>query len=108
RASSSGKHYERTNPMKLILATLTAAAFPALAFAQTVDIDTAAGPVTVQSAPQTVVAFDLAAVDDLDALGVTVAAVPVVAPPAYLADAIAGKKTVGTLFEPDFEALAVM
>ncbi|WP_226782798.1 siderophore ABC transporter substrate-binding protein [Oceaniglobus trochenteri] len=94
--------------MKTILATLTAAALPAFAFAQTVDIDTAAGPATVQVAPEKVVAFDLAAVDDLDALGVTLAGVPAIAPPARLADALAGKPTVGTLFEPDFEALAVM
>ncbi|WP_394156182.1 siderophore ABC transporter substrate-binding protein [Loktanella salsilacus] len=84
------------------------AALPTFAMAQEIQIDTAAGPATVPLAPQSVVTFDLAALDTLTALGVTVAGVPDIAPPAFLADVIDGTPTVGTLFEPDFEALAVM
>ncbi|SDX85834.1 siderophore ABC transporter substrate-binding protein [Citreimonas salinaria] len=94
--------------MKLTVTTLALAAIPAAAFAQSVEIETAAGPATVPAAPETVVALDLAAIDTLSALGVTVDGVPDIAPPAYLADTLAAAETVGTLFEPDFEALAVM
>ncbi|MBB5720559.1 iron complex transport system substrate-binding protein [Loktanella ponticola] len=94
--------------MKTILTTLAIAVLPTLAFAQTAEIETAAGPVTVPVSPESVVTFDLAALDTLTALGVSVAGVPKIAPPAYLADVIDGLPTVGTLFEPDFEALAVM
>lgn len=83
-------------------------ALPLAAQAETVTIESAAGPVQVETAPAKVVALDLAALDTLDALGVSVAARPDFTPPAYLADALADLPTAGTLFEPDFEALAVM
>ncbi len=94
--------------MKFAFAVTAIAALPAFATAQTVEVQTAAGLATVPASPETVVALDLAALDTLGALGVPVAGVPDVAPPAYLADAMASAETVGTLFEPDFEALAVM
>ncbi|MCR8724674.1 siderophore ABC transporter substrate-binding protein [Frigidibacter sp. ROC022] len=94
--------------MRSMLAALALVATPALALAQTVEVQTAAGPASVPAAPETVVALDLAAIDDLAALGVPVAGVPDVTPPAYLADALRDIPTVGTLFEPDFEALAVL
>ncbi|MCK0119524.1 siderophore ABC transporter substrate-binding protein [Loktanella sp. F6476L] len=94
--------------MKTMIVAAGFAAMPVLALAQTTEIETAVGAVTVPVAPETVVTFDLAALDTLTALGVPVAAVPVIAPPAYLADAFDGTPKVGTLFEPDFEALAVM
>ena len=94
--------------MKTIIVAAGFAAMPVLALAQTTEIETAVGAVTVPVAPESVVTFDLAALDTLTALGVPVAAVPVIAPPAYLTDAFDGTPTVGTLFEPDFEALAVM
>lgn len=94
--------------MKTMLSTLAIAVLPTLALAQTAEIETATGPATVPVSPESVVTFDLAALDTLTALGVSVAGVPAVNPPAYLADVIDGLPTVGTLFEPDFEALAVM
>lgn len=94
--------------MKFALAAAAFIALPTVVLAQSVEIKTAAGPASVAVTPETVVAFDLAAIDDLTALGVAVAGVPDITPPAYLADAIAGAEKVGTLFEPDFEALAVM
>ncbi|MCB5198626.1 siderophore ABC transporter substrate-binding protein [Loktanella sp. TSTF-M6] len=94
--------------MKVTLPMLALAGFATTAAAQQVEVPTFAGPVDVATSPQRVVAFDLAAIDSLDALGVTVDGVPDFTPPAYLADAMDGITTVGTLFEPDFEALAVM
>lgn len=87
-----------------ILAALALA--PAAAAAQTVEIDTAAGPVAAPKAPETVVALDIAAIDTLTALGVAIAAAPAFNPPAYLSDVFASAQPVGSLFEPDFEALA--
>lgn len=81
---------------------------PTMLQAETVSVDTAAGAVEVTRAPAKVVALDFAALDTLDALGVAVAGRPDFTPPGYLADYLAGVPTVGTLFEPDFEALAAM
>lgn len=89
----------------LALALLT---LPCAVFAQAITVETAAGPVSVAAVPETIVALDLAAIDTLSALGVTLDGVPDFTPPAYLAPAMDGVPTTGTLFEPDFEALAVM
>jgi iron complex transport system substrate-binding protein len=64
------------------------------------------GLTEVPAAPRTVVVFDLPALDILDALGVPVAGVPRGPKPSYLAayDGAAYAK-VGTLFEPDYEAV---
>jgi len=89
--------------------TLTALLlFPGAGLAQEVAIDTAAEPASVAREPRTVVALDLAAIDTLSALGVPLAGVPAFTPPAFLASAMTDASQVGTLFEPDFEALAVM
>lgn len=94
--------------MKTTLTTLALTVLPAFAMAQNIEIDTAAGPVEVPVSPEAVVTFDLAALDTLTALGVSVAGVPSIAAPDYLAAVLEDLPTVGTLFEPDFEALAVM
>ncbi|PRX37739.1 iron complex transport system substrate-binding protein [Meinhardsimonia xiamenensis] len=94
--------------MKHALAALLLCLPPLAADARTVTIETAAGLAEVPYAPDVVVALDLAAIDTLDALGVDLAGVPAITPPAYLAPAFEGTPTVGTLFEPDLEALAVM
>ncbi|WP_281981820.1 siderophore ABC transporter substrate-binding protein [Thalassorhabdomicrobium marinisediminis] len=94
--------------MKTTFLATALAVLPGLAIAQTTSIETAAGPVTVPVSPETVVTFDLAALDTLQALNVPVAGVPAIAPPAYLAEVLGSTPAVGTLFEPDFEALAVM
>lgn len=93
--------------MKLPIAALALVSLPVFAFAQTVEVETAAGPATVPALPETVVALDLAAIDALNALGIEVDGVPD-RTPAYLAEAMAKGERVGTLHEPDFEALAVM
>ncbi|MCZ4262983.1 siderophore ABC transporter substrate-binding protein [Limimaricola sp. G21655-S1] len=94
--------------MKILATSLVALAVPGFALASDLTITTAAGEVAVPARPESVVALDLAAIDALDALGVELAGVPEITPPAYLEAAMAGVERVGTLFEPDYEALAVM
>jgi iron complex transport system substrate-binding protein len=81
--------------------------FAAAATAQTIEQPHARGVATFEATPQTVVVFDLASLDILDALGVRVAAAPGGLRPAYLDDA-AGDAPIGTLFEPDMEAVAAL
>ena len=96
--------------MKSLLAAGLAACLlaPAGALAEQVTVDTAGGPVDVQSDPGTVAVFDMAALDTLAALGVAVAGAPSPVYLPYLEAAAGGATHVGTLFEPDFEALAVL
>ncbi|SPJ25302.1 siderophore ABC transporter substrate-binding protein [Palleronia abyssalis] len=94
--------------MKTIRAAGFAAALPFAAFAQGVEVQTATGPSSAPATPETVAVFDLAAIDTISALGVTIDGVPGITPPAYLSEAMSDAEIVGTLFEPDFEALAVM
>ena len=91
--------------MKRSALLMTVCLLPLPVLAQEVSIETAAGSVGVPMAPEAVVALDLAAIDTLAALGVTLDGVPAFNPPAPAMDAV---ETVGSLFEPDFEALAVL
>ena len=87
-------------PALVATALLTA---PVAALAQ-VTVDTAQGPVTLQDSPDAVAVYDMAALDTITALGVTPAGtIDTILVPA-LRDA--GAAPVGTLFEPDLEALA--
>ena len=81
---------------------------PIAALCQTVTVETYAGPAEVPQRPEAVVALDLAAIDTLHALGIDIDGVPALVPPAYLSAAMEGASPVGSLFEPDFEALAAM
>ncbi|TNE64044.1 MAG: iron ABC transporter substrate-binding protein [Rhodobacteraceae bacterium] len=70
--------------------------------AEDVTIDTATGPATVPHAPKTVAVYDMGALDMLDALGVEgISATSSTFLP-YLSEY---QSDIGTLFEPDFEAL---
>ena len=91
--------------MKAFICAL-ALALPVALHAETVPVTTAAGEVQAPHLPASTIALDLAAIDTLTALGVTIAGRPDITPPAYLTQAMADIPTVGTLFEPDFEALA--
>lgn len=65
------------------------------------------GETKLAETPKKVVTFDLAALDTMDALGVPVAGVPKALMPDYLQKYVTGPvPKVGTLFEPDYEAIA--
>jgi len=64
------------------------------------------GETDIPGVPQVVLVYDLASLDNLDALGVPVAGAPGgAAIPDYLSQYSAG---IGTVFEPDMEAVAAM
>jgi iron complex transport system substrate-binding protein len=87
--------------------SLLSALFSALPLAaQSVTVDTARGPVDVRRNPEKVVVFDLAVLDTLDALDVPVAGVPGTNIPPSLEKYKAEQYVkVGSLFEPDYEAI---
>lgn len=75
--------------------------------AQTVAVTHARGETDVPQEPRKVLVFDLASLDNLDALGVEVAGVPGGVKPDYLTKYDApGYAKIGTVFEPDYEAVA--
>jgi len=94
-----------------VLAAFVAGAFTlgsltAVAQAQDLKVQHAKGETTVPSKPKKVLAFDLATLDTLNALGVEVAGVPTARFPEYLAKYGSDKyEKVGTLFEPNYEAV---
>lgn len=94
--------------MRSILTTGLLAALLATQAVADVTISTATGDVTLTETPDTVAAFDIAAIDTLTALGITVTGVPNKLYAPYLDDVAQDATVVGTLFEPDFEALAVL
>ncbi|MBO9409609.1 siderophore ABC transporter substrate-binding protein [Shimia sp. R9_1] len=73
-----------------------------------VTIPTYRGDATVEQSPSKIVALDIAAVDTLNALDVPLAGVPANLYVSYLGEVSEHAKPVGTLFEPDFEAIAIM
>lgn len=87
-------------------AALVVASLAAPVFADPVAISTALGAATVEKAPQTIAVLDVAAVDTLAALGVSVAGMPAAHYVKYLDDVAAAATPIGSLFEPDFEAIA--
>jgi iron complex transport system substrate-binding protein len=96
-----------TRLLRLLLAPILFVA--GLTSAGAVDVTDAQGTRDLPQRPRTVVVFDLAALDTLDALGVVVKGVPDWAMTGdlekYRGDAYA---KVGSLFEPDFEAVAAL
>lgn len=90
-------------PMIRILAAALVSIVPAGAFA--VEIETAKGPVAIDRTPARVAVFDIAALDTLDRLGVTPIGVPNKLYVPQLEPLGAKAARVGTLFEPDLEAL---
>lgn len=71
----------------------------------TITINTARGPMVVPQNPAKVVVFDMATLDDLQALQVPVSGAPQKVLVPYLQDTLKSVSNVGTLFEPDLEAL---
>lgn len=80
----------------------------ATASAADVSIATAQGEVTLAGQPEKVAVLDVAAIDTLHALGVMPAGRPDDMLIDYLDDVEAAAQPVGTLFEPDLEALAAL
>ncbi len=73
--------------------------------AETVPVETYAGTVQVQTSPDKIAVFDLAAFDTLTALGVPAAGLVRPVFLSYLEAGADGTTPVGSLFEPDFEAV---
>ncbi len=94
-------------PVAVILAGVLALAPPTTAaFAQSIKVQHARGEIELPAVPKKVLVFDLAALDTLDALGVEVAGVPTARLPDYLSKFNADRyEKVGTLFEPNYEAV---
>ncbi|SOC11619.1 siderophore ABC transporter substrate-binding protein [Rhodobacter maris] len=74
--------------------------------ADPVEIATARGPVTLAAPPAKVAVFDIAAADTLEALGVAPVGLPTQLYVDYLDRGAAAP--IGTLFEPDLEALSTL
>jgi len=91
--------------------TLAVCAFVAPAFAQNVHIDHASGHAEIAPNPQKLVVFDLGVMDNMSRLGVEEVIVGIAESPLpdYL-ERFADKKyaRVGSLFEPDYEAVAAL
>jgi len=71
-------------------------------------IDTAVGAVSVPAKPEKIAVFEVSAMDSLHALGVKIQGTPDRVFVSYLDNVLKSAKPVGTLFEPDLEALAIM
>lgn len=97
-------------PTPAVLAALVAGAMSVTAlpaFAQEKTITHAQGETTITGVPGKVLVQDWASLDNLAALGISVAGVPSSNAPAYLADKISAEAIqIGSLFEPDFEGIA--
>ena len=90
----------------VLLAGALALASAVSAQAEGLTIKHARGETSVPQKPQKVLTFDLATLDTLTALGVEVAGVPGGNKPDYLSKYAADDfPKIGTLFEPDFEAV---
>lgn len=79
-----------------------------MALAEPVSVATYSGAATVEPKPASIAVFDIAALDTLDALGITAQGVVQPLYVDYLDDAAEGAAPVGSLFEPDFEAVAAL
>lgn len=91
---------------RIALSGLMAVALSSAALAGDVTIQTAQGQVELPARPQTVAVYDMAALDTLQAMGVTPAGtIDQIMVPA-LREGAKNAAHVGTLFEPDLEALA--
>ncbi len=96
----------RTLSLPVLFLAFMTSAVPSVAFSQDITVKHAKGETTVAAEPKTVVVFDMASLDTLDALGVKVTGVPGGRKPDYLKKYESDDYSkVGTLFEPDYEAV---
>ncbi|KAE9538716.1 siderophore ABC transporter substrate-binding protein [Ursidibacter maritimus] len=92
--------------LKKLLITLGCVALMTNAWATDVSIPTARGEVTLKAHPTKIAVFDLGSLDTLQALGVKVDGAPdALKTLTYLKPTFEQAKSVGTLFEPNLEAL---
>ncbi|PYG32453.1 siderophore ABC transporter substrate-binding protein [Pelagimonas varians] len=87
---------------------LSLAAIASPLAAETISVETYAGAVDVPVYPEKIAVFDVASLDTLDALGVKPTGVVGPIFVTYLDAAKEGAAPIGSLFEPDFEAVAAM
>lgn len=91
---------------RFVLPGLLALGLSSAALAEDVTIPTAQGEVTVATEPDVIAVLDIAAIDTLQALGVIPDGRPNQLYVDYLADVEETAEPIGTLFEPNLEALA--
>lgn len=96
------------NRTPALFAALVAGALAtvSLATAQEITVTHAQGETVLPGTPVNVATFDFATIDTLDALGVEIKGVPASNLPEYLAKYAADSYAkIGTIFEPDYEAV---
>lgn len=84
--------------------SMTVACFPSYS----AEVHTYTGPQTIENKPARIAVFDIAAIDTLDALGVRIDGVPSNLYIESLKGKFGSAEEVGTLFEPDLEALSAL
>lgn len=90
----------------IVTSVLALGAVPTGAQADTIQVRHAKGDTAVPMRPKKVLVFDLASLDTLHALGIEVTGVPTARFPEYLAKYRSDQyEKIGTLFEPDYEAV---
>ncbi|WP_417773652.1 siderophore ABC transporter substrate-binding protein [Stappia sp.] len=93
----------------LTLAACVLAMIPGTLRAEELRVEHAQGVATLPDTPKTVLVFDLAALDTLDALGIDPQGVPSGVKPAHLRKFNEDRyEKIGSLFEPDLETVAAM
>ncbi|HEV7414556.1 MAG TPA: siderophore ABC transporter substrate-binding protein [Tianweitania sediminis] len=91
----------------ILVAPLCATGLAGSATAEEITITHAQGETTLPARPEKVLVFDVASLDTLDALGVEVQGVPTAKYPQHLAKfGTDDYSKVGSLFEPDYEAVS--
>lgn len=95
----------KKRPSTTSLALILSAAICPLSV-HAVELETARGTVTIETQPSTLAVFDIPAVDTLDALGVPVAGTADKLFVDYLESVEKSATPVGSLFDPDYQALA--
>jgi iron complex transport system substrate-binding protein len=104
--TNSSTHRTRSFAAVLAVALAFGSLTMGAAVAQDISIKHAQGETTVPASPKKVLVFDPASLDMLDALGVQVAGVPTGRLPGYLSKYSSDRyEKIGTLFEPDYEAV---
>ncbi len=76
-----------------------------IVLASEISIETARGKVSISKVPEKVIVMDVSAIDTMNALGIKPVGVPKNLNVDYLEDVQNNTRSIGTLFEPDYEAI---